>query len=35
MKVTFLMPGEKELDDAVEFYESEQEGLGIRFQAVV
>ncbi len=35
MKITFLKPAEKELDDAVEYYESEQEGLGIRFQAEV
>jgi len=35
VKITFLKPAEKELDDAVEYYESEQEGLGIRFQAEV
>lgn len=35
MKITFLKPAEKELDDAVEYYESEQVGLGIRFQAEV
>ncbi len=35
MKIKFLRPAEKELDDAVRFYESEQLGLGIRFQAEV
>ena len=32
MKITFLKPAEKELDDAVDYYESQQGGLGIRFQ---
>jgi len=35
VKITFLKPAEKELDDAVEYYELEQIGLGIRFQAEV
>ncbi len=35
MKITFLKLAEKELGDAVEHYESEQLGLGIRFQAEV
>jgi len=35
VKITFLKPAEKELDDAVEYYESEQWGLGIRFQKEV
>ena len=35
MKITFLKPAEKELDDAVDYYESEQRGLGIRFQTEV
>ena len=35
MKITFLKLAEKELDDAVDYYESEQRGLGIRFQAEV
>jgi len=35
VKIKFLRPVEKELGDAVRFYESEQLGLGIRFQAEV
>ena len=35
MKVGFLKLAEKELDDAFEYYESEQPGLGFRFQTEV
>ena len=35
MKVTFLRPAEKELDEAFKYYESVQEGLGLKFQAEV
>lgn len=35
MKVRFLKLAEAELDDAVEYYNSEQENLGLRFQAEV
>jgi len=35
VKITFLKLAEKELGDAVEHYESERIGLGIRFQAEV
>ena len=35
MKVTFLKLAEKELDDAFEYYESIQSGLGFRFLAEV
>ena len=35
MKITFLRTAEKELDDAFEYYESEQAGLGFRFLAEV
>jgi len=35
VKITFLKPAKKELDDVVEYYESVQAGLGIRFQAEV
>ena len=35
MNVTFLKLAEKELDDAFEYYESVQKGLGFRFLAEV
>lgn len=35
MKVLFLKPAEKELNEAFEYYESEQSGLGFKFQAEV
>jgi plasmid stabilization system protein ParE len=35
VKVKFLKPAEAEFDDAVEYYNSEQKGLGLRFQAEV
>ncbi len=35
MKVIFLKLAEKELDDAFEYYESTQSGLGFRFLAEV
>jgi len=35
VKVQFLKLAEAELDDAVEYYNSEQENLGLRFQAEV
>ena len=35
MKVTFLEIAETELDDAIEYYESEQLGLGDRFRQEV
>ena len=35
MKITFLRPAEKELDEAFKYYESVQEGLGLKFQAEV
>ncbi len=35
MKAKFLKPAEAELDDAVEYYDAEQKGLGLRFQAEV
>lgn len=35
MKVIFLKVAESELDDAIEYYESEQSGLGTRFRKEV
>ena len=35
MKILFLRTAQAELDDAVEFYEGEQSGLGFRFQSEV
>jgi plasmid stabilization system protein ParE len=35
VRVKFLKPAELELDDALEYYESEQVGLGLRFLAEV
>lgn len=35
MRVAFLKPAETELDGAFEYYESEQIGLGFRFQEEV
>ncbi len=35
MKIVFLRPAEKELDEAFKYYESVQEGLGLKFQAEV
>jgi len=35
VEVTFLRPAEKELDEAFRYYESVQEGLGLKFQAEV
>lgn len=35
MKISFLKLAEKELDDAVEYYESEQAGLGTKFREEV
>lgn len=35
MEVTFLRPAEKELDEAFKYYESVQEGLGLKFLAEV
>ena len=35
MKVSFLRPAEKELDEAFKYYESVQVGLGLKFQAEV
>ena len=31
MKVSFLKPAQAEYQDALEYYENEQEGLGVRF----
>lgn len=35
MNVHFLSPAEKELGDAVRFYESKAEGLGLRFLNII
>ncbi len=35
MKIIFLRPAEKELDEAFKYYESVQESLGLKFQAEV
>jgi len=35
VKVSFLRPAEKELDEAIKYYESVQAGLGLKFQAEV
>lgn len=35
MRVTFLTPAAEELDDAFEYYQSEMDGLGYKFQQAI